>query len=69
MLAIKGIYDGNSIIPLDRIEFKTKKKVIITFLDETIDNELEEIRNSTSSNQSFDFWKDENEDLYQEYLN
>lgn len=69
MLAIKGIYDGKSIIPLDKIDIKTKSKVIITFVEEINDLEMEEIRNSASSDDGFDFWSDEREDLYQEYLN
>lgn len=69
MLAIKGIYDGKSIIPLDKIDIKTKSKVIITFLEEINDLEMEEIRNLASSTDGLDFWSDEREDLYQEYLN
>lgn len=69
MLAVRGIYDGNSIIPLEKIESKTKSKVIITFLDEINDNEMDEIRNMASSTESFDFWNEPGENLYQEYLN
>lgn len=69
MLAIKGIYDGKSIIPLDKIDIKTKSKVIITFLEEINDLEMEEIRNLASSTDGLEFWSDEREDLYQEYLN
>jgi len=68
MLAIKGIYDGKSIIPLDRIDIKTKSKVIITFVEDIDDTEIEEIRGISSSADGFDFWSDEREDLYQEYL-
>ena len=69
MLAIKGIYDGKSIIPLDKIDIKTKSKVIITFVEDINDIEIEEIRNLASSSDGFDFWSNESEDLYQEYLN
>jgi hypothetical protein len=69
MLAIKGIYDGKSILPLEKIDFKSKSKVIITFVEEINDLELEEIRSIASSTDGFDFWSDEREDLYQEYLN
>lgn len=34
MIAIKGIYDGDSIRPLEAIPFKKAMRVIITFLDE-----------------------------------
>jgi len=33
MLSIRGIYNGESIIPLDKIDFKSSSEVIITFLD------------------------------------
>ena len=35
MLTIQGIYDGKKIEVLKEIPFKEKKKVVITFLDET----------------------------------
>ena len=34
MLAIKGIYDGRVIKPLEPVPFKEGVKVIITFLDD-----------------------------------
>lgn len=34
MLAVKGIYDGTVIKPLEAIPFKKAMQVIITFLDE-----------------------------------
>ncbi len=37
MLAIKGIYDGEKIKPLETIPFKKKHKVIITFLEEPVE--------------------------------
>ena len=36
MLTIEGIYDGQKIEPLKEIPFK--KKVVITFLDEVLEN-------------------------------
>ena len=38
MLTIEGIYDGQKIEPLKEIPFKNKKKVVITFLDEVLEN-------------------------------
>ena len=38
MLTIEGIYDGKTIEPLKEIPFKKKKKVVITFLDEVLEN-------------------------------
>jgi len=34
MLAIKGIYDGTAIKPIEPIPFKEKMEVIITFLND-----------------------------------
>ena len=38
MLTVEGIYDGKKIEPLKAIPFKKKKKVVITFLDEVLEN-------------------------------
>ncbi|MDL1979318.1 MAG: hypothetical protein ACNY01_14415 [Desulfobacteria bacterium] len=38
MLTIEGIYDGQKIEPLKPIPFKKKKKVVITFLNEVLEN-------------------------------
>jgi hypothetical protein len=40
--------------------------VIITFLEEI--SEDEEIRNFSAQTDAFSFWKDEREDIYQDYL-
>jgi len=37
MLAIRGIYDGKRIKPSEEIPFKEKRNVIITFLEEPIE--------------------------------
>ena len=37
MLAIKGIYDGKDIKPSEKIPFKEKRNVIITFLEEPVE--------------------------------
>ena len=36
MLAIRGIYDGKRIEPLEEIPFKGKMNVIITFIEEPV---------------------------------
>ncbi len=44
MLTVEGIYDGQKIEPLEKIPFKGKKKVVITFVNEAsdeTDSELE----------------------------
>lgn len=36
MISVKGIYDGKRIKPAEKIKFKKKSEVIITFLDEEV---------------------------------
>ncbi|MEX2569422.1 MAG: hypothetical protein WD431_26005 [Cyclobacteriaceae bacterium] len=69
MEAIKGIYDGEKIIATDQILTKKKYKVIITFVEEIVENETAEGRNFTAQTDGLSFWQDEREDLYQDYLN
>ena len=38
MLTIKGIYDGKKIKLLKEIPFKEQKKVVVTFLDEVLED-------------------------------
>lgn len=66
MDAIRGIYDGEKFVALDHFPQKKKYKVIITFLEEI--SEDEEIRNFSAQTDAFSFWKDEREDIYQDYL-
>ena len=66
MLAIKGIYDGNKVIPLEELPPDKKFKVLITLLEE-IDSD-EEIRDFSSNTDAFDFWNDKRENIYQDYL-
>ena len=40
MLSINGIYDGQKIKPLKEIPFKEQKKVVITFLDDAIEDNI-----------------------------
>ncbi|MDX2188813.1 MAG: hypothetical protein SFY32_03025 [Bacteroidota bacterium] len=68
MLSIKGIYDEGKFLPLEKFHSKKKLNIIITILDEISDKEDLEIRNMTSDTQSFDFWENDSENLYQEYL-
>ena len=66
MLAIKGIYDGKKVIPLEELPPDKKFKVLITLLEE-IDSD-EEIRDFSSNTDAFDFWNDKRENIYQDYL-
>lgn len=43
-----------------------KYKVIITFVEEI--DETEEIRHLAAQTDSFKFWENEEEDIYQDYL-
>ena len=69
MLSVKGIYDGKKVVPLEKIEGDKKYKLIITFLEEISDMEEDEaVRNFASPTDSFQFWEDSKEDIYQDYL-
>ncbi|MFN0037823.1 MAG: hypothetical protein ACKVUS_22395 [Saprospiraceae bacterium] len=67
MVAIKGIYDGTKIVPLENLPKGKKFKVIITFIEEIAD-EAEEIRAFASQSDAFEFWESEAEDFYQDFL-
>jgi hypothetical protein len=66
MLAIQGIYDGKFILPLETIPTQRKYKIIITFVEEI--TEEEDIRAFVAQSDTFDFWENEEEDLYQDFL-
>ena len=69
MLSVKGIYDGKKVVPLEKIEGHRKYKLIITFVEEISDTEEEEeLRNFAAPTDSFQFWEDSKEDIYQDYL-
>lgn len=66
MRAIKGIYDGSKIIPLEALPENKKYKILITLLEEY--NDDEELRNFSSQEDAFSFWHNEKENIYQDYL-
>lgn len=66
MITVEGIYDGANVIALEKIPFEKSYKVIITFVEEI--DESEEARNFSAQTDALDFWRDEREDLYQDYL-
>lgn len=66
MLAIQAIYDGVKFIPLEKVLAKGKFKVIITFVEEL--DGVEDIRNFAAQTDSFTFWENEEEDIYQDFL-
>ncbi len=46
MFAIKGYFNGKKFIPLERADLKPNQKVLITILDEYMDNCNQEIINA-----------------------
>ena len=61
----KGV--GNSVTITDKINEKKKYKVVVTFIEELPDENIE-LRNFSAQTNGLDFWKDSAEDLYQDYL-
>ena len=68
MTTFKGIFDGKNVIIKDKVPFSEKQDVLVTFLDESNEDETELIRSFGSSSNAFKFWEDEKEDIYQDYL-
>lgn len=64
MLALQGYYDGSSVKTLEKINAKKNQKVIITVLDEFIDeiprNNEGSARGSLSKYANVDLWEEEN---------
>lgn len=69
MKTVKGIYENGTIKLLEKVRFKKNQKVLVTFLEEEKNEEVQ-VRN-LSLTQPDDFLKeyleDEREDLYQDY--
>ncbi|MGF7139762.1 hypothetical protein [Roseimarinus sediminis] len=66
MLSFKGVFDGDKVRLIDKPTDKKKYKVIVTFVEEIgVDDEIREFASQTDG---LDFWKVEDEDLYQDYL-
>jgi hypothetical protein len=67
MFAVRGIYDGKRVKIIEPVNKNKKYRVVVTFLEEVPDDE-QEIRDFASLTESFDFWKNTAEDIYQDYL-
>ena len=70
MTTIKGIYQNGEIILLEEVQHKRPQKILITFLDEEIQLEEDQIRTlSQAQPEAFlkEYLNDEREDLYQDY--
>ncbi len=66
MQTIEGIFDGKTFIPMEKIPVSKAYRVNITFVEEIDENE--EVRGLAAQMDSFEFWEDEREDIYQDYL-
>lgn len=66
MLTVNGIYDGRNVKLTDKVTENKKYRVIVTFLEE-IDQDSE-VRDFSGQTRGFQFWNDEKEDIYQDYL-
>ncbi|HBE01899.1 MAG TPA: hypothetical protein DC049_05415 [Spirochaetia bacterium] len=67
MIAVKAVYDGHNVKLPDSIHIHKPQKVIITFLesDNSEDEQItEDIAQLTAKSKSFDFLKEEGEDIY-----
>ena len=67
MLAVNGIYDGKNIRLTDKVSEKKKYRVVVTFIEE-LEQTDNEIRDFSAQTSGFEFWGDEREDIYQDYL-
>jgi hypothetical protein len=67
MLAVRGIYNGKTVKITDRITEKKKYKVVVTFLEE-IQQPDNGLRDFSAQTAGLDFWEDNREDIYQDYL-
>ncbi len=67
MLAVNGIYDGKNIRLTEKVSEKKQYRVIVTFIEE-LNQSDNEVRDFSAQTQGLDFWEDEREDIYQDYL-
>ncbi|MDD4190776.1 MAG: hypothetical protein PHI28_05580 [Mangrovibacterium sp.] len=67
MLAVNGIYDGKSVLITDKINERKKFRVVVTFIEE-LDQSDNDMRHFSAQTNGLDFWNNEREDLYQDYL-
>ncbi len=63
MSAVQGIYDGKRVKITDRLKDKKRYKVVVTFIEE-LPLEENEIRDFASKTESFEFWENLAEDIY-----
>ena len=66
MLSVNGIYDGEKISLFEKIKIGSPRRVIVTFLDETLNEEniIKEIYINAEKSAAFEFLKEPEEDIY-----
>ena len=65
MISVKGLYDGEKIKLLEKVDTKTPQKVIITFLESGEEKALSQrLYKLAETGGSFEFLKDSEEDIY-----
>ena len=68
MLSVTGVYDGNKVVLIESVNQPKKCKVIVTFLEETdVEEEERKLRDFGMQTDSFDFWNNPAEDIYEDY--
>ena len=67
MFAVRGIYNGKEVKITEPILEKKRYKVVVTFMEEIPEKE-DDSREFASQTDSFDFWDNTAEDIYQDYL-
>lgn len=68
MFSARGIYDGKSVKITDKISEKKKYKVVVTFIEELQEDDMD-IRDFSAQTSGLDFWENSKEGQYQDYLN
>jgi hypothetical protein len=66
MRSVKGIYDGEKVQLLEKVDAEKPCKVIVTFIEE--ESDAEALRNYSADEDAFQFWSVKEEDIYQDYL-
>lgn len=67
MLAVNGIYDGKNIKLTEKVSEKKQYRVVVTFIEE-LNQPDNEVRDFSAQTQGLEFWEDERENIYQDYL-
>jgi hypothetical protein len=65
MLSVNAIYDGEKIRLLDEVDLKSPRRVIVTFLDDGVDDlPATELLKLSAASGALDFLNDPAEDVY-----